>query len=340
MHHGQPLVSQPLVSFVVLCYNTERYAGDCIRSILAIDTEIPFEIVAVDDHSPDGTYEVLKSFSDPRLRVLRNERNLGHALALERAIRETRGSYVARIDSDDRYRPDFLSRTVPILETFPAVGLVYGNASVIGPNGEERAPASDRQHGGRDYKGCELVELLALNFICAPTMIVRREYLLSHLPIPSHLAFSDWYFTVSIARETEFYYVDAVIADYRVHPGNMHSHIFLDKTEERSIFWLLDRVFGSEERTAELQQRKLQARRKIYGRHYLTLADKYFGAFMNADARRCYWSALRRDPAYILSPGILRRFSATLVGRNTYERLKGICKGGASKSAVLPHKAA
>jgi len=331
---------QPLVSFVVLCYKTEDFAGDCIRSILELKTDVPFEIVALDDHSPDGTWEVLKSFDDERLRVIRNERNLGHSLAIERAIRETRGKYVARIDSDDRYRPNFLSRTVPILEKYPEVGLVYGDASVIGPAGQEYAPACDGQHHGKDYKGCELIELLASNFVCAPTMIVRREFLLRHLPVPPNLAFSDWYFTVSIARETEFYYVDSVIADYRVHSDNMHSRIVLDKSEERSIFWLLDRVYGSEERTPELQERKLHARRHVYGRHYLTSADKYFGAFMTADARRCYWRGLVRDPAYFFSRGISRRFAATLIGRNTYERVKAICKTFVSKSAILPRKAA
>jgi glycosyltransferase involved in cell wall biosynthesis len=335
-----PSDSQPLVSFVVLCYKTEQFAGDCIRSILDLKTDVPFEIVALDDHSPDGTYEVLRSFNDERLRVIRNEHNLGHSLAIEEAIRQTRGKYVARIDSDDRYRPNFLSRTVPILEKFPEVGLVYGDASVIGPAGQEYTPACDQQHNGSDFKGWELIELLASNFICAPTMMVRREYFLRHLPVPPNLAFSDWYFTVSIARETQFYYVDAVIADYRVHSDNMHSRIVLDKSEERSIFWLLDQVYESEEQTAELQESKLRARRRIYGRHYFTSADKYFGAFMTADARRCYWQGLRRDPAYFFSSGIPRRFAATLIGRNTYERVKAICKACVSKTAILPRKAA
>src|SRR5437899_3148386 len=104
----------PIVSFVVLCYNTERYVGDCIRSILALETNAPFEIVAFDDHSSDGTFEVLKSLTDPRLRLFRNERNEGHARAVSSALSHTRGLYVTRIDSDDRYRPNFLARALPI----------------------------------------------------------------------------------------------------------------------------------------------------------------------------------------------------------------------------------
>jgi glycosyltransferase involved in cell wall biosynthesis len=317
-----PRDQQPLVSFVVLCYNTERYVGDCIRSILSLDTDVPFEIIALDDHSPDGTYAVLQSFTDPRLKAIRNQKNLGHALAMEIAIREAKGKWIARIDSDDRYRPDFLSKTLPVFEKYPEVGMVYGDASMIGPNGEEYAPKCDQQHGGRDFKGSELVQLLGCNFICAPTIISRRELLLPHLPIPSHLAFSDWYFTVNLARETEFYYIDSVIADYRVHSGNMHSKTVLDKSEERSIFWLLDQIYRLPERTPALQAQKLELRRRIYGRHYVTLADKYFGAFMNGDARRCYLQAIVRRPAYIVTHGILRRLFATLFGRSIYERLK------------------
>lgn len=326
---------QPVVSFVVLCYNTERYVADCIRSILNLDTDVAFEIVALDDHSPDGTYDVLRRFQDdPRLRVIRNEKNLGHALAMEIAIRATSGQFLARIDSDDRYRPEFLRKTLPLFEMFPEVGVVYGDASMIGPTGEEYAPRCDRQHGGMSFKGCELIDLLGWNFICAPTIIARREFVLPHLPIPPHLAFSDWYFTVNQARETEFYYVDSVIADYRVHPGNMHSRTVLDRTEEASIFWFLDRVYQTEERTAELQQRKTGAKRRVYGRHYLTLADKYFGACMNADARRCYAAAVRLNPAYLFSGGLMRRFAGTLIGRNRYDWLKALVKNESEGPAI------
>lgn len=317
---------QPLISFVVLCYNTQKYVGECIRSILSIATDLSFEIVAIDDCSPDGTYEILKSFDDPRLKLLRNERNLGQEFAIERAMRQTRGEFVARIDSDDRYRPEFLNRTVPILKKYPEVGMVYGDASLIGEVGQEYAPKCDRRHGGKDFKGCELIELLEWNFICAPTIIARREFWIRQLPVPARFAFHDWFFTVGMARETEFYYVDAVIADYRVHADNMHNRTVRDKTEEQSIFWFLDQIYDFDERNAELQARKLRARRRVYGNQYRTLGEKYFGAFMNADARQCYFQAIRNHPAYLLSPGFSRRFAATLLGRDLYERAKSSFK--------------
>jgi glycosyltransferase involved in cell wall biosynthesis len=327
---------QPLISFVVLCYNTENYVADCIWSILRIATDLPFEIVAIDDHSPDNTFEVLRSFTDPRLRIFRNERNLGQEASIGKAMRQTRGEFVARIDSDDRYRPEFLNRTMPIFAKYPEVGMVYGDASTIGEAGQEYAARSDRRHGGRDFKGCELIELLESNFICAPTIIARRELWIRRLPVPAKFAFHDWYFTIGMARETEFYYVDAVIADYRVHAGNMHNRTIRDKTEEKSILWLLERIYASGEGSAPLQAGKMRARRSIYANQYRALADKYFGAFMNADARRCYFQAIGNCPAYLLSPAFSRRFAATLVGRNLYEWAKALFKRIAAPSPAEP----
>src|SRR5579872_801427 len=155
---------EPLVSFVVLCYRTEPYVGECIASILAQDASYDWEIVAIDDCSPDGTAAILKSFDDPRLRVIVNEKNLGHAGALTRALGAARGKYIARIDSDDRYRRGFLSALIPILERYPEVGLAYGDAALIDSSGKQNAGQCDLQHQGKDYKGNELIAILETNF--------------------------------------------------------------------------------------------------------------------------------------------------------------------------------
>ena len=314
----------PLVSFVVQCYNTEPFVGDCIRSILAQESCDDWEIVAIDDCSSDRTLQVLEAFRDPRLRIIRHAANQGHGPTINEALRAANGQYIARIDSDDRYRPSFLSLVLPVLGKCPEVGLVYGEAALINDEGKLIAGCSDRQHGGKHFKGCELIELLQENFICAPTIIARRDCFLRQLPVPSHLAFHDWYFTLKMAREVEFYFIPSIHAEYRVHAGNLHSKIVLNKTEEPSIVWMLDQVYSSEERTPELQQKKLRAKRRVYGRQYCTLADKYFGAFMNEDAGRCYSEAIRQQPQLLWGPGIARRFAATLIGRSFYEHCKRI----------------
>jgi hypothetical protein len=129
-----------------------------------------------------------------------------------------------------------------------------------------------------------------------------------------------------MARAHDFYYIHTVIAEYRVHAANHHSKIVEDKTEEPSIFLLLDRIYGERETRSDLEESKRQAKGRVYGAQYLTLANKYFGMGLNADARRCYMKAIRNRPAYLLRPAVQRRFAATLIGRDRYEFSKALIK--------------
>ena len=321
-----PSNNRPLVSFVVLSYNFSRFLGECVSSILAQQGAHEFEIIVVDDASTDDSGALLDSFADPRIRIIRHARNQGHAATVNDGLAAARGEYVARIDGDDRYRPQFLDSVLPIFAAHPEVGLVYGDAAVVDERGAINTERSDTAHSGRDFKGNELVALLERNFICAPTIIARREAWLRALPAPQGLAFHDWYFTLTIAREWEFYYLDQVLADYRVHSGNMHTQIARNKSEEPSIFWMLDRIYGQPERSNELQTAKQRARRRVYGAHYLTLADKYFGFGLDADAQRCYARAMRYRPRLALNAGVVRRLTGTLLGRKRYEHSKSLVR--------------
>lgn len=323
-------MSAPLVSFVVPCFNYGRYLPDCLRGILSQEEHQEFEIIAVDDGSKDNTLEVLHSFADSRLRVIVHERNQGHVAAVNRGLKESCGKYVVRVDPDDRHRPSFLKQTLPKLEDYPEVGLVYGDVALIDETGRITSEKSGSDFGVGDRKGNELVRILEKNYICAPTVIARREAWMSAWPVPEGLAFNDWYFNVLLARRWEFYYVDHVLADYRVHSANHHSKIVLDRSDEKSVRWLLDKVYSEPECDAMLEQAKQRVRCRAYGRQYLDLAEKYFGANMNADARRCYWQAIRRQPHFLLTAGIVRRFAATMVGRKLYDCGKRLLAGKAS----------
>ena len=314
----------PEVSFVVLSYNYARFIGQTIESILGQEGQHDFEIIVVDDASPDNSHEVISAYKDPRIRYIRHERNLGHAATVTDGLHAARGKYIARIDSDDRYRPAFLNEVLPIFRTHPDVALVYGDAAIINETGELTAARVDTQHGGQDYHGNELVALLEKNFICAPTVIAKRDAWLAALPIPVGLSFHDWWFTLQIGRRAPFYFRNEVLADYRVHGTNYHSVITQNKSEEPSIMRVLDAIFSERETDAELERAKQNAKQRVYAAHYLLLAIKYFGAKMTDDARRCYLEAVRRRPAYLSDIAVVRQLFATFIGMATYQRLKGM----------------
>ena len=320
---------QPHVSVVIPCFNYARYLGECLSSIFNQVGAPPFEVIAVDDGSTDDTMAVLQRYADPRLQVVKNERNLGHVATINRALPLTRGEIVARIDPDDRYRPDFLATVCERFRQHPEVGLVYGRAAVIDEHGAPTGEITAEPHAG-DYTGWEFVPLLEKNFICAPTVAARRHAWLDELPVPDGLAFHDWYFTLLISRRHPFHFVDRVLAEYRVHGANHHTKVSKDKSEERSVRWLLDGIYGEVERDPALEVAKRRARRRVYGAHYLDFANKYFWFGMNDDARRCYFAALRQQPGLVLRAGVARRLAATMTSRRLYDGLKSVWKTGAA----------
>lgn len=316
---------KPLISFVIPCYNYAKYLPDCLESIFNQEGDYDFEVLVIDDGSTDNTPEVLSSFSDSRLRIMRHEQNLGHVKTINHGLRQARGDFIARIDPDDRYRKKFLSSTINKFKIFSDVGLVFADASLINEKGEVVLERSMKKFE-KDFKGNVLINLLKENFICSSTVIARSRFWQKTLPVPEGLAFHDWYFTLIMARLCDFYYINEVLADYRVHPDNFHSKVVREKKEEASIFWLLSYIFNQKESSPELESEKQKAKPEIYATQYLTLADKYFGFKMHHEARRCYLKAIGYNPKYLLKVRLLRRLIATFIGLKIYDRVKKIFK--------------
>ena len=93
-----PSVS-PKVSVVASVYNGERYLQESVESILN-QTFSDFEFIIVDDGSTDGTADILKSFSDPRIVRLCHPTNQGFCASLNDGLKAARGELIARHDTD------------------------------------------------------------------------------------------------------------------------------------------------------------------------------------------------------------------------------------------------
>ena len=119
--------SKPLVSAVITAYNRAHLVGRAIDSVLAQTFE-DFELVIVDDASQDNTEEVVAAYDDPRIRYIRNETNKGCAGARNVGFLESRGTYVACVDSDDKWLPNKLELQVEKFRTsdLPNLAAVYG----------------------------------------------------------------------------------------------------------------------------------------------------------------------------------------------------------------------
>ncbi len=98
---------RPDLSIVIPFYNEREAAEEVLASILGAGIRTPFEIVAVDDGSTDGTAEALEAKAEEgSVRLIRHERNLGYGAALKTGIREAAAELVATIDGDGSYPAD------------------------------------------------------------------------------------------------------------------------------------------------------------------------------------------------------------------------------------------
>ena len=110
----------PKISVIVPMYNVEKYLKLCISSILN-QTFKDFELILIDDCSTDKTLEVAKSFTDSRIKILRNEKNLGKPGPVRNVgIDAAQGKYIYFCDSDDAILPNSLEIFYNTAETYQA----------------------------------------------------------------------------------------------------------------------------------------------------------------------------------------------------------------------------
>lgn len=108
------------VSVILPLYNRAASIGRAVRSVLD-QRFTDFELIVVDDGSSDGSADIVAAIHDPRLRLVRQPRNLGGNAARNRGIRESEGAILAFLDSDDYFLPDKLGFTVAYFERRPEI---------------------------------------------------------------------------------------------------------------------------------------------------------------------------------------------------------------------------
>lgn len=108
-----------LISVIMSNYNTpEVYLCEAIESVLN-QTYTDFEFIIVDDCSTDNSLEIISSYKDPRISIIKNEVNMGITQSLNRALAKSKGKYVARMDADDICLPERFQKQVDYLENHP-----------------------------------------------------------------------------------------------------------------------------------------------------------------------------------------------------------------------------
>jgi glycosyltransferase involved in cell wall biosynthesis len=123
-------MDKPIVSVLMTTYNGKRFIRETIESILS-QTYSSFEFLIIDDCSSDETAAIVEQYDDRRIRLIRNQSNLGIPRSRNLGIEQAAGTYMAVTDHDDISAPDRLMRQVAFLEAHPNVVLLGTGSNLL-----------------------------------------------------------------------------------------------------------------------------------------------------------------------------------------------------------------
>jgi len=126
---------QPLVTVLMPVYNAERFLREAIDSILH-QTLTQFEFLILDDGSTDSSVSIIQSYTDPRIRFIQNEKNLGISATLNRGIEVASCELIARMDADDISYPERLQKQYDFFQNNKDVALLSTWAREITETGD------------------------------------------------------------------------------------------------------------------------------------------------------------------------------------------------------------
>ncbi|SFV54977.1 Putative N-acetylgalactosaminyl-diphosphoundecaprenol glucuronosyltransferase [hydrothermal vent metagenome] len=120
-----------LVSIITPSYRSQKFIAQTIESVLAQSYQ-EWEMIIVDDCSPDNANEIISSYiqQDPRIKLIKLEKNSGAAAARNEAIKEAKGRYIAFLDADDLWMEDKLKKQIAFMQKKGAL-LCYSAYNVI-----------------------------------------------------------------------------------------------------------------------------------------------------------------------------------------------------------------
>jgi len=207
--------SSPTVSIVITCYNSARFIGEALDSVLAQAYRPKVEIVAVDDGSTDKTADILAQY--PEVRYV-YQRNQGVSAARNLGIQESTGEYLLFLDHDDRLLPEAIATLVQLLEHRPDYAIAVGEHRYIDSHGQVTRLSTKELDGNNDLE----LKLLEHNFIETPgSCMVRRSALLEVGVFDDSIAGGeDYELCLRLARRYKIAGTSTVVSDYRRHDNN------------------------------------------------------------------------------------------------------------------------
>ena len=237
----------PRVSIVTALFNHRPFLAERARSIFS-QTLRDFEWIVIDDCSTDGSYDEIcrLTVADARVKVLRNERNLGHMRTSQRGLDQARGTFVYRVDSDDSCDARFLETMSGILAANPTAG--FASCRSLRMDVHNGVWGGFPRRPGCTFRAPDAFPGLALGYsLRAPSLLLRRETLeavggFDRRPAGMTTEWhADWHLSLRMSLVSDLITYPKPLAYHRTHGTNLSR----DTQLMLNNFALLEDVFDN-----------------------------------------------------------------------------------------------
>jgi hypothetical protein len=284
MNHAR---ARPSIAVIIPAANCAATIGETLQSVLHQSTPA-CEIVITDDGSTDRTAAIVRAFmqSSPAIRLLRQARG-GPAMARNVAIEATSATYIAPIDADDVWHPDFLALCLAALEAEPKAGLAYAWHHIIDPQGRTtRGPLQYTVSGGA------LGPMLLTNFIGNGSSAIFRRTALEAAggfcpPLRDWPGAEDYLLQLRVAAISEIVCVQRDLVGYRRSPHSL-------STDHGAV--LRARLAAVQCALREYGPAPIDLERWVRGDAYRTYAFQVLQEHKWSTVAAMMWAACAADP--------------------------------------------
>lgn len=214
------MTTEPFISVVTPAYNSEKTIERTIRSVLNQSYK-NFEFIIIDDNSSDNTVKLIEKFDDNRIKLYKNDKNLGFHGNWNEAISKATGEYIKLIPDDDTLEKDALLFQVNILQQYQNVIMVGSKRNIIDEFDKKimtRGKAFCNNTFCTYNEALKYIVRYGTNPIGEPGAVLFRASVLNHVN-----QFSDKYthyidldFYIKVLKYGDYYFINKPLSNFRV----------------------------------------------------------------------------------------------------------------------------
>jgi len=210
---------KPLISIITPVYNRPELLRKAIQSVLG-QTYNNFEYIIVDDASTEDVKSVVKSFRDKRIKYFRHPINKMMAASYNTGIKESKGEFIAFLESDDEWLPTKLEKQLKMFKNQNDIGVTYCGRYLVNEKG------NILNEDWPKYKG-DIFKICLSQPLLAPTVLMVRRKIGDMIGWfdPSLPGWNDWDILIRLSKITKFDFVNELLVKYRIHLGQLTGKI-------------------------------------------------------------------------------------------------------------------